>query len=188
MSTARTLITAAAAALTTTAAGFAVLAAPAAAAPPSTPSTSATAAAAACERTPWADRVQGKPHGFSGGLRGGDYLWHDASGFHLRVTHRSGDRTVFTGVISSPTAMRIDPVKLERGDVAKLSANHRSLVFAFADYGHVDGVDFHTACAGSITVSHLNAGNARLGTDRVYLGATEAHPAHIPFTVHRVRV
>jgi hypothetical protein len=183
MATARTLLTAAAAALTTTGASFAVLAAPASAATPAASST----AAAACERAPWADRVQGRPTGFTGGVRGGDYLWHDASGFHLRVTHRSGDRAVFTGVISSPTALRIDPVKLERGDVARLSANHRSLVFAFANYGHIDGVDFHTNCATSLTVSHLNTGNARLTPDRVYLGATKAHPAHIPFTVHRVR-
>lgn len=81
--------------------------------------------------------------------------------------------------------MRIDPVRLERGDVAKLSADHRSLVFAFADYGHIDGVNLHTDCAASLTVSHLDVGRYALTPDRVYLGATRAQPARIPFTVHR---
>ena len=142
-------------------------------------------AAAACDRGPWGQRVEGAPADFSSGDRGGDYLWHDGSGFHLRVTHRNDNRVVYTGLISSPTPMRIDPVKLEKGDVARLSADHRSLTFAFADYGHIDGVDFHTDCAPRITVSNLNAGNDRLTADRVYLGADEVHPAQIPFVVHR---
>ena len=151
----------------------------------STASAAPSAAAAACDRGPWADRVQGAPIGFTAGVRGGDYLWHDTTGFHLRVTHRSDGRQVYTGVLTSSAPMRIDPVRLERGDVAKLSADHRSLVFAFADYGHIDGVNFHTDCAASLTVSHLNVGRYALTPDRVYLGATRAHPARIPFTVHR---
>jgi hypothetical protein len=185
MPTARTLLAAAGLAAAATVTGLLAVAAPAGATTP-TVSRAPSAAAAACDRGPWADRVQGAPHGFTSGVRGGDYLWHDTTGFHLRVTHRTNDRAVLSGVITSPTAMRIDPVRLEHGDVAKLSANHRSLVFVFANYGHIDGVNFHTDCAASITVSHLNIGSAKLPTDRVYLGATKAHPAHIPFTVHRI--
>lgn len=144
-----------------------------------------SATAAACDAGPWADRIQGAPLGFSGGDRGGDYLWHDTHGMHLRVTHRTSSRDVYTGTITSSTAMRIDPVKLEKGDVARLSANHRTLVFAFSNFGHVDGVDFHTDCATSITVAHLNEGNHRLPASRVYLGVTKAHPRQVPFTVHR---
>ena len=153
---------------------------------PSTTSAAPSAAAAACDRSPWGLRVEGAPADFSGGDRGGDYLWHDASGFHLRVTHKNDNRVVYTGDITSPTPMRIDPVKLEKGDVAQLSADHRTLSFAFADYGHIDGVDFHTDCAPHITATDLNAGDSRLTPDRVYLGRYELHPAQIPFTVHRI--
>jgi hypothetical protein len=161
-------------------------AAPTPAAHTSVPSASSPSAQAAkCDAGPWADRIQGAPSGFAGGDRGGDYLWHDQHGMHLRVTHRSSSRDVYTGTITSSTAMRIDPVRLEKGDVARLSANHRTLVFAFSNYGHVDGVDFHADCATSITVAHLNEGNSMLPASRVYLGSTRAHPAQIPFTVHR---
>ncbi len=141
-----------------------------------------------CDRAPWGLRVQGAPPNFSGGDRGGDYLWHDTTGFHLRVTHRSDDRVVYSGVISSPVPMSMDQVRLEKGDVAKLSTDRRTLVFAFANHGHVDGVNFHTACAAHLTVSRLNAGSARLSPDRVYLGALGLHPHQVPFTVHRIRV
>jgi hypothetical protein len=142
-------------------------------------------AAQDCDRGPWGFRVQGAPADLDSGDRGGDYLWHDATGFHLRVTHKNDNRVVFTGDIVSPTPMRIEPVKLEKGDVAVLSADHRILTFAFADYGHIDGVDFHTDCASHLTVTNLNAGNDRLTPDRVYLGAFKVHPAQVPFTLHR---
>ena len=164
--------------------GISLMASPAGAA---TPTTSAARAVqvAACDRAPWAGRVEGAPAGFTGGDKGGDYLWHDKTGFHLRVTHKNDNRQVYSGVISSPTPMRIDPVKLEKGDTAKLSADHRSLVFVFADYGHIDGVNFHTDCASHLNVADLNVGNQHLPAGRVYLGATKANPNQIPFQVHR---
>ena len=163
--------------------GLSLLASPAGAAAP-TPA-APTAQAAACDRAPWADRVQGAPAHFAAGDRGGDYLWHDSSGFHLRVTHVDDHRQVYSGVIDSPTPMRIDPVKLEKGDTAKLSTDRRELVFVFADYGHIDGVNFQTDCAPHISITDLNVGNQHLPADRVYLGASKAHPSGIPFTVHR---
>lgn len=159
------------------------VAAPAGAATTTSPAPSA--AAAACDRAPWEDRVQGTPPNFGAGDRGGDYLWHDATGFHLRVTHKNDNRQVYTGVITSPQPMRIDPVRLEGHDVARLSPDHKTLVFAFADYGHIDGVDFHTDCSPALTVSHLTVGRSLLPASRVYLGATGAHPSAVPFTVHR---
>jgi hypothetical protein len=141
---------------------------------------------AACDRMPWEAKVQGAPASFSGGDRGGVYLWHSTTGFHLRVTHRTDERVVYSGVLTSSAPMTMDPVKLEKGDVAKLSADHRSLVFAFANHGHIDGVNFHTECAGHLTVSRLNSGNDRLPAGRVYLGARSLHPGQVPFVVHRM--
>lgn len=161
-------------------AGLLTLAGPASAA---TPAPSATAAK--CDAGAWAARIQGVPKGLSAGSRSGDYLYHDSHGMHLRVTQPGHTRTVYTGVISSSAVLRIDPVKLEKGDSVKLSASHKSFTFVFSNYGHVDGVNFHTDCASTITVSHLNVGNKALAKDHIYLGATRAHPSSVPFTVHR---
>ena len=166
------------------AAAFGIAAVPATAATPSTTS-APSAAAAACDRGPWQASVQGwtsvRP-----GMPGGDYLYHDSAGFHLRVTHAHNDRRVYTGVITSNEPMRIDPVKLERGDSVRLSANHRSLTFVFANYGYIDGVNFHTDCATALAVTHLNVGNRPISTSQVYLGGHKVHPNHVPFLVHRI--
>jgi len=169
----RTLLAAGAA--VAAAAGALALAAPA----------NAASASTACDRAPWQAIVQGVPRSFDAGDRGGDYLWHDTSGFHLRVTHRGDGRQVYSGVISSSSPMRIDPVKLEGHDTVRLSADHKTLAFAFADYGHIDGVNFHTDCAAKLVVSHLHVGTAPLPAGRVYLGALERHPAAVPFVLHR---
>jgi hypothetical protein len=178
MTSRRTTIATAATTLALGALGFA---APATAAASTTPSP----AAAACDKTAWEAKVQGAPHGFGAGSPSGDYLWHSSTGFHLRVTHAHHDTRVYSGVITSSAPLRMERVKLEKGDVAKLSANHRTITFVFANHGYIDGVNFHTDCASALTVSRLHVGNRNLSRGQVYLGATKAHPAHVPFTVHR---
>jgi hypothetical protein len=151
------------------------------------PSTTAPSrSAAACDRAPWKLKVQGRPHNLSGGDRGGVYLWHNSTGFHLRVTHRTDERVIYSGVLTSSAPMRMEPVKLERGDYVRISADHRVIAFAFGNHGHIDGINIHTDCARTLTVSRLHADLHALPTDRVYLGVTKAHPAHIPFVVHRI--
>jgi hypothetical protein len=153
-----------------------------------TSSPTAGAAARACDRTPWERAVQGTPKHVVSGVRGGDYLFHNTTGFHLRVTHRTTERVVYTGKIHSSAPMRMEKVKLEKGDVATLSTDRRTITFAFANFGHLDGINFHTDCAASLTVSHLNAGSKALPKSRVYLGAHKVHPHHATFTVHRIKV
>ena len=143
----------------------------AAAAPAEAAQTSAATPSTGCDRAPWQAAVQGAPAGFTAGDRGGDYLWHDGTGFHLRVTHRNDSRQVYSGLITSSAPMRIDPVRLERGDVLRLSPDRRSFAFAFADYGRIDGVNFHTDCAATLTVSRLRIGTTALPANRVYLGS-----------------
>jgi hypothetical protein len=132
--------------------------------------------------------VQGRPAGFSGGDRAGDYLWHTASGFHLAVTHRGDRRDVFTGTIQANAAMALSPVRLEGRDAVALSADRHTLYFRFYDYGHIDAVDFVTACASRLVVGGLRVDGVPLPADRVWLGASRAHPAQVPFTLTRSAV
>jgi hypothetical protein len=166
------------------AAGLIGLAGPAGASTATTGPTP-SAKAAACDKAAWEAKVQGRPSAYHPGAASGDYLWHDSHGFHLRVTHHSTDRAVYTGQIVSSAAMRKDAVRLEGRDSVALSANRKVLSFRFYNYGHTDGVNFHTDCAGTLTVKWLHRDGDRLGRTHVYLGAKSAHPAHVPFVVHR---
>jgi hypothetical protein len=157
------------------------------AAPASASSTPAPSAkAAACDKAPWQARVQAMPSAYHPGAASGDYLWHDSHGFHLRVTHHTSDRAVYTGEIVSSAPMRKEAVKLEGRDVAALSANRKVLSFRFYNYGHTDGINFHTDCATALEVKWLHRSGVRLSSSHVYLGAKSAHPAHIPFVVRRM--
>jgi hypothetical protein len=172
--------------LAAAAAAFAVSTIPAgASATPLVSASPSPSRSGGCEKAPWVATVQGFPTGFGAQSPGGDYLWHDSKGFHLRVTHKGTAKVVYAGVITSPVKLHMAPVKLEKGDVATLSADKKTITFKFNDYGFVDGIDFHTDCAPSLKVSHLTSNGKALSTSRVYLGAKRKHPSAIPFVVHR---
>jgi hypothetical protein len=139
-----------------------------------------------CDQAPWVGIVQGFPTGFGAQSPGGDYLWHDAKGFHLRVTHKGTAKVVYAGTITSPVTLHMAPVKLEKGDVATLSADKKTITFKFNDFGFIDGIDFTTDCAPWLKVSALTANGKALPTGRAFLGAHRKHPSKIPFIVHRL--
>jgi hypothetical protein len=136
----------------------------------------------------WGARVQGAPMFFDAADRTGDYLWHDDTGFHLRVTHRGVGRDDFAGTITSPTPMHLSPIRLESYDRADLSPDGRTLNFVFADHGNIDGVDFTTECADHLTVGPLSVNDYPLPPDRVFLGIGRTTPEHVPFDINRFDV
>ncbi|UQX88769.1 hypothetical protein M6D93_01915 [Jatrophihabitans telluris] len=160
-------------------------AAPAGAATVGSAAPAPSAKAAACDKAAWQGVVQGRPTQFKAGARGGDYIWHDSSGFHLRVTHAGDRKAVYSGAITANAPMRLERIKLEGKDSVALSADHKLIRFSFADYGHIDGINFHTDCASAVTFSKLAVGKSKLPASRVYLGAKRVHPHATPFTVHR---
>jgi hypothetical protein len=166
------------------AAGFAV----AVAALSVVPGVAPVAAAYPGECGAWGARVQGAPIFFSATDRTADYLWHDDTGFHLRVTHRGVGREDFAGTITSPTPMHLSPVRLEGYDLADLSPDGHTLTFVFADHGYIDGVDFTTECADQLTVGPLSVNDYPLPPDRVFLGVGRINPEHVPFDIHRYEV
>ncbi|WP_106402889.1 hypothetical protein [Actinocorallia populi] len=158
-------------------AGASVLVASAGAASATTPS---------CDTRVWADDLQGRPAGLSKHSKGGVYLWHARDGFHLRVTHRFNDRRVYAGSIVSPVRIHgVERIRKEWRDRVWLSKDRKTLHFRFVNRGKMDGVNFRTACASSLTVTAAKGGGRTLPPKRVYLGVDRVNPESVPFTVHR---
>ena len=133
----------------------------------------------------WPSWVQGKPDSFEAGATGGVYMWHDGDGWHLRVTHANDDKTTFTGKLQTVgTFVGVKAIALERNDMVHVGTGGHVITFKFENYGHIDGFDFHTSCAPSITVS-LARGVHRVATDRIFIGDHKAHPAGNPFRIRR---
>ena len=155
-------------------------------APADVAATSATTTATACTDGHWPLSVQGQPTLFHAGAAAGDYVWHDAAGWHLRVTHRGPTRAVFTGRIVSSAPMTATPIRLEGRDMIALSADRLTLTYRLYNYGHVDGVDIRTACARRLAFSGSLNG-VKLPTWRIWIGHGNRHPLQNPFAVMRVR-
>jgi hypothetical protein len=139
----------------------------------------------ACPDTHWPASVQGVPSNWKSGGRAGDYIWHDRNGWHLRVTHHSHRKVVFSGRIVSSAPITVTGVKLEKTDWFKLSDDKLTLTYRFANYGHVDGLNFKTDCAQRLRISGSMAGK-KLPIGRIWLGKHHVHPLSNPFVVIKV--
>ena len=152
---------------------------------PATASAASTASSPVCAGH-WPLAVQGQPTLLHSGGRAGDYIWHNSTGWHLRVTHATSSRLVFSGRITASAPMKVTPFALENGDWVALSADKRTITYRFINRGHLDGLDFTTACARRVTFGGSMAG-AKLPTARIWIGRNNRHPLQNPFAVYRVR-
>ena len=128
--------------------------------------------------------VEGQPAHVHARAATGDYLWHDAGGWHLRVTHPTKKRLVFTGRITASSPITFARVRDESHDRTALSSDGKTLTFRFVNYGGIDGVDFTDACATTTTFA-LAVNGHRAPLDRLYVGAHSSRPRSNPFTISR---
>ena len=165
-------------------AACAVVALPAAAYADDTTTSSTTPASStpACGALP--AYVEGRPAHLHVLGATGAYLWHNGSGWHLRVTHPTRTRVVFRGVITASSPIAFQRVRDEENDKVALTNGGKTLVFRFVNHGGIDGVDFTDSCATTTKFALTLAGH-RLGRNHIYIGAHSARPAHVPFTISR---
>jgi hypothetical protein len=150
------------------------------------PAVASQASVTTCEKAPWIGEVQGRPFHLGPHSKSGDYLWHSSDGFHFRVTQKRAVAHAYSGTITaSAPIVGFKWVKLEKEDKVSLSSDKLTITFSVVNHGLIDGFDFKTACADSLTVSDLKIGSKVQPTSRVYLGRHRVHPAGVPFTVHR---
>jgi len=151
----------------------------------STDGASVATPSVACTDGHWPSSVQGRPILFKAGARVGDYIWHDSTGWHVRVTHPGHGRVVFTGKIVASAPLDATPVKLEKSDSVTLSADKMTITYRLVNYGHIDGFDFKTSCASRLTFGGRMNG-VRLATWRIRIGHHDRHPLENPFVIRRI--
>jgi hypothetical protein len=140
-----------------------------------------------CGKGLWPAQVQGRPQFFQVG--DGVYLWDDPNGgWALRATHSGPqDTAVISGTLTTGGKF-IDVRRSEQGnDIVAVSANKRTILFRFVNYGWVDGFDFATRCAAGFSASFYIEGTLASAT-AIHLGATASNPPTNPFRVQRGRV
>jgi hypothetical protein len=171
-------------------AGLSLLAAPATAladgseTPTPTTTTTAPAASPGCTTGTLPAVVLGDPHMHAQAPLGA-YLWHDAHGYQLRVTHPGRQKVVVAGVITTSNPIgAVNRLRFERADHAVVSGDRHKLTFRVTNYGGVDGLRFTADCSGTVRVS-VAIGGKPAPTSQVFLGAKRTHPTSVPFTIER---
>ena len=135
----------------------------------------------------WPDWVTGQPAGYQAGADGGVYLWHDATGWNVRVTHKTDDRLYVSGtILTSGVFDNVQGVALERNDHFTVSPDRHAITFRFNNYGHIDGLDFTTHCAPALLLN-FGADGHELPANRVVIGHDDTHPDTDPFTIWRTQ-
>jgi hypothetical protein len=137
-----------------------------------------------CTEAGWPTTVEGRPATFKSGGRAGEYLWHNANGWHLRVTKHRPYARVFSGKIVSDTEMTVKSYHLESNDRWRLSEDKKTLTYRFVNRGYIDGLDIKAPCATKLWVRGSMSG-LKLPVGRIWLGSTGLHPLTNPFTIER---
>jgi hypothetical protein len=133
----------------------------------------------------WQARVQGQPKDIDPHTTAATYMWHDTNGWHIRVTHHTDNRRTFSGqLLTKGTFTDVTPVHLEKNDTFSVSKDKHSITFLFKNYGFIDGLDFHTRCAPSITFAFQSDGKTT-PPSHIVIGRDSVHPEHDPFTITR---
>jgi hypothetical protein len=156
-----------------------------------TSAVSTTTSAVATTSTPVDERcdrplpgvVLGDP-GVHAGDASGLRVWHDTSGWHVRGTHPGHEKVTFSGVVRSGQPISAHGYRLESSDRFRVYDGGHTLVFAFANYGAVDGIDFTDACAVHTSFSLQRQGH-ELSPVAVRLGRHGVHPTGNPFLIQR---
>ena len=196
-------------ALTTAFAGLAAVAALGGAAAPaamtaasaSAPAASAgspatSSGAARCDDGRWMGpdgiNVNGRPDRLDAGDRGGVYLWHGVTGWHLRTTDITDTAHHYTGTVALSAGARFtsfSTVRLENGDRVWVDGSN-VLHYDFTTYNGIDGVNWTvSACDGARDREAMRISMDVNGREddpgRIYLGDAKQHPDSATFAVTR---
>jgi hypothetical protein len=133
----------------------------------------------------WPTYVNGRPAGIDPHTTGAIYMWHDANGWSIRVTHHTNNRRTFSGQITTGgTLGGVKAVHLEKSDKFVLSPDKHTISFTFKNYGFIDGLNFFTKCAPSLSFGFQSDGKTS-PLSRIVIGKGATHPTSNPFVITR---
>ncbi|MGO9873197.1 MAG: hypothetical protein ACLPVY_05305 [Acidimicrobiia bacterium] len=133
----------------------------------------------------WPSWTDGRPAQVDPDRAAGVYMWHDGTGWHLRVTHQTDTRRTFSGeLVTAGRFVGVSSVRLEGNDSRHVSPDHHMITFRFENYGGIDGLNFRTYCAPSIAFTFVSDGDVLAASD-VTIGHGGSNPTSDPFSIVR---
>jgi hypothetical protein len=119
----------------------------------------------------------------------GVYLWLDAAGWHIRVTHPGDEAEVFTGQILACNPIQVASRLTATGDGVAIAdsvplgyTNETALAFRLTDYGPLDGFEFNATCPTTFTFS-FQVNGVDIPSSEIHVGALDVHPSASTFAL-----
>lgn len=166
-------------------AGGALATANAASAATTTTTNARPASCAAAPDDTWPSWTNGRPAHVDPKTATGVYMWHDGTGWHVRVTHKTDALRTFSGeLVTDGRFIGVSSVRLEGHDWRHVSLDHHMITFRFENYGGIDGLNFRTQCAPAIAFTFVSDGNL-LPANKVTIGRGGSNPTADPFSIDR---
>jgi hypothetical protein len=137
-----------------------------------------------CVHGSWPADVQGRPATLQPFAAEGLYVWHTNDGWRLAVTHPDTSHVRFTGTIKTDGRLYGVERRTERSDHVVFAEDAGGVRYRFENYGHLDGIAFHTRCANRLTFDGQVDGKP-LRSDQVFIGSDGHHPGGVPFVIAR---
>ncbi|HBF39752.1 MAG TPA: hypothetical protein DDW50_20865 [Firmicutes bacterium] len=131
----------------------------------------------------WPTNMEGEPVGLLQQHLEGYFIWHDGSGFHLKVVAADGVQHIFTGVID--TDGRIENIMTkssDSSDYSRLTSDRETLKFQLSGVGQVAAIDFNVFRGRSVKFE-LSMDGKKIDVNKIYFGPDGWHPNNAVFSV-----
>ncbi len=139
---------------------------------------------ARCTKGSWPAAAAGRPEQLRAGAEAGVYVWHEADGWRLAVTHPGKARMTFNARIAVDTKLAAVEKLTEKPDLVWTRRQRAALDVRFTNYGQIDAVRVVTDCAGRLVVD-ASIDGVRVTPDQVFVGAEGVHPDAVPMIAVR---
>ncbi len=145
--------------------------------------TATPAGATTCPAGQWDATTVGRPPAAQPGANGAAIWRADAQTqvFDVRVSQPNKAGALFTGSVTTDGLLVFHGSHLERGDFTLRRSAHR-FVYAFSNFGAVDGFDFAALCSSYVKVSVAENGHP-LALNHIVIGAHNTHPTSNPVDI-----
>ena len=128
----------------------------------------------------WPHNIEREPTAFLQQHLEGYFIWHDSSGFHLKVATADGERHIFSGVIETDGRIEnLMTIAFDPHDYSHL-IDRDTLKFRLTASDQILAIDFNLWYGHSVRFE-LSMDGRRIDVNNIYIGKDGWHPNSAAF-------
>jgi hypothetical protein len=138
----------------------------------------------ACATGSWPTVVRGQPDALLDADETGAYVWTDADGWHVRVTHSGTARRLFRGSVETTRELVAVSRAAGSNNQVRFTKDRTRTRFDLVSFGGIDGIDFQVGCSSGF-LFRMTLDGTNLTAAQVFLGTNAENPPSMPVRIER---